>query len=46
MTVHQIECFLEAARTLNFTETVSLLMLPAYYSLINGGGKKRVMIAD
>ena len=25
---------------------LSLLMLPAYYSLMNGGGKKRVIISD
>ena len=25
---------------------LSLLMLPAYYSLMNGGGKKRMIIAD
>ena len=25
---------------------LSLLMLPAYYSLMNGGGKKRVIISE
>lgn len=31
---------------LTASTVLSLLMLPAYYSLMNGGGKKRVIIAD
>lgn len=31
---------------LTASTTLSLLMLPAYYSLMNGGGKKRVIISD
>ena len=29
MTIHQIECFLEAARTLNFTEQPTICIYPA-----------------
>lgn len=29
MTIHQIECFLEVARTLNFTEAAGHLYIPS-----------------